>query len=155
MKTVSSTDPNGRAKDMKQFWLYTALRALAFYTVGSFAELFLMIARTGQDKQIVSPIASDLLAKFGILLLASALFGISFFVFRLKGLPSAAKRFFHILIVYLSVLLVVFSLVNGSNLDMQAQVFGYFSVTLIVLAVYGICMLVSFFWRRRKGAAAE
>lgn len=109
-----------------------------------------MIARTGQDKQILSPIAADLLGKFGILLLASALFGFSFFVFRLKGLPSAVKRFLHILIVFAAVLIIVISLVNGSNLDMQSQVFGYFFITLLYLGIYGICMLISFFWRRRK-----
>lgn len=153
MNTASSSGPDLRTQDKKKFWLYSLLRALAFYTAGSFIELFLMIARTGTDKQIISPIASDLLGKFAILLAAAILFGVSFFVFRMKGLPSAAKRFFHILLVFLAVLLVVFSLVNGSNLDMQAQVFGYFSVTLAVLAVYGVCMLVAFFWRRRKTVA--
>ena len=144
------TESNAETDSLRQFWMFSAIRALSFYTVGSFFELILMTVRNGSGLQIVSPIAADLLGKFGILFAASVLFGLSFFVFRLKGLPSAAKRFFHILIVYLSVLLVMISLVNGSSLDMQDRVLGYFAFSVLYLIIYGICMLVRFIVRRKR-----
>ena len=136
--------------DRKRFWTFTAVRALAFYAAGSFLELIILTMRTRRDTPLSSAAAADLLGKFGILAAASLLFGVSFFVFRLKGLPSAAKRLFHIMLVYGYVLLILFSLTNGSNLNMQELVLGYFAFSLLSLLIYGACMLVRFFLRRKR-----
>ncbi len=139
-----------RSPDRGRLWLLTAVRGLAFYAVGSFLELLILTMRTRRDMPISSPAAADLLGKFGILLLASVLFGVSFLIFRAKGLPSAAKRLIHILIIFVSVILILFSLTHGSSLSMQELVLGYFAFSILYLLIYGVCMLARFLIRRKK-----
>ena len=75
---------------------------------------------------------------------------IVFLIFRAKGLPSAAKRLIHILIIFVSVILILFSLTHGSSLSMQELVLGYFAFSILYLLIYGVCMLVRFLIRRKK-----
>lgn len=138
------------AFDKKRFLIVSSLRTFISYCALSFSELLLMTIRTSNETQILSPIAGDLLSKFAILLLSSAIFGFSFIIFHAKALPSAAKRFIHILLNYVPVFLILRSLENDTNLDMQARVFGYFAFTLLYLLIYGLCMLVRFIWRKKK-----
>lgn len=134
----------------RRFLELSLFRTLVCYTLGSLLELALMTVRTSGDTQILVGLAEDLMAKLAILLVSSALFGFSFCVFRVKGLPSAAKRFLHMLILFVPIVLVSQSLVNDANLDMQAYVAYYFFALLAYLAVYGACMLAMFFLRRRS-----
>jgi len=149
MNASSVSEPAER----KRFWLMTAIRSLSFYAAGSFLELLILTMRTRRDTPLSSPAAADLLGKFGILLIAAFLFGVSFFVFRLKGLPPAAKRLFHILIIFASVILILFSLTHGSDLNMQELVLGYFAFSLLYLLIYGVCMLIRFIIRRKQNGA--
>lgn len=134
----------------KRFLEQSLFRSLCCYTVVSLLEVWLMTLRVSADTQVLVGLAEDLLTKLGILLLSSLVFGFSFAVFRPKALPSAAKRFLHILVLFIPVVLVSQSLVVDSDLDMQAYVAYYFFAVLLYLAVYGICMLASSLLRRRK-----
>lgn len=134
----------------KRFLGISLFRALCCYTLGSLLEVWLMTLRVSGETQVLVALAEDLLIKLGILLLSSLLFGFSFIVFRPKALPSAAKRFLHIFVVFIPIVLVSQSLVVDANLDMQAYVAYYFFAFLLYLAVYGVCMLGSSLLRRRK-----
>lgn len=127
----------------RRFLELSLFRALVCYTVGSLLEVSLMTVRVSDETQLLVGMAEDLLSKFGVLLLASLVFGFSFVFFRPKMLPAAAKRFLHILVVFLPIVLVSQSLVIDTDLDMQAYVAYYFVATLLYLAVYGVCMIVA------------
>lgn len=133
----------------KRFAERSVMRSLICYTVGSLLEVALMTIRTSDETQVLVGLADDLLSKLGILLLASFLFGFSFILFRVH-LPSAAKRFLHIVILFVPIILVSQSLVNDANLDTQAYVGYYFFAVLIYLAVYGVCMLISYLIHRNR-----
>ena len=143
---MSKLDPASR----NRFLAVSAFRTLCFYTVGSFFEVFLMTAKVSDGTQVLVPLAEDLLSTFGTLFLASTVFGFSFCVFLPKALPSAAKRFLHILLLFVPVVLVSQSLVVSANLDMQDYVGYYFFATLAYLALYGVCALVAHLLRKRK-----
>ena len=143
---MSKTDPALR----KRFLAVSAFRTLCFYTVGSFFEVLLMRAQVSDGTQVLAPLAEDLLSKFGMLFLASAVFGFSFAVFLPKTLPSAAKRFLHILLLFVPVVLISQSLVVSETLDMQDYVGYYFFATLVYLALYAVCTLVAHLVRKRK-----
>lgn len=134
----------------KRFLAVSAFRTLCFYTVGSFFEVLLMTAKVSDETQVLVPLAEDLLSKLGVLFLASAVFGFSFAVFLPKALPSAAKRFLHILLLFVPVVLVSQSLVVNANLDMQDYVGYYFFATLVYLALYAVCTLAAHLIRKRK-----
>lgn len=138
------------APEKRRFLELSLFRALAFYTVCSLLEVWLMTLRVSDETQLIIGRAEDLLSKFGILLIASLLFGFSFIVFRPKLLPSAAKRFLHIVVLFIPVVLVSQSLVVDTDLDMQAYVAYYFFAALLYLAVYGVCMLISSLIRRKR-----
>lgn len=150
MDSRSSASQPDKALRRKRFLELSLFRALCCYTLGSLLEVWLMTLRISGETQVLVALAEDLLAKFGILLLSSLLFGFSFIVFRPQTLPSAAKRFMHILVVFLPIVLVSQSLVVDADLDMQAYVAYYFFATLLYLAVYGLCMLISSIIRRKK-----
>ena len=132
----------------KPFAKRALLYSLLCYTIGSWMEIALMTVRTSDDTQMVRGLAEDLLWKMSVLLVASFLFGFSFMVFRFKGLPSAAKRFLHMVWAFIPLVMVAQSLVVSNNLDSQAYVGFYFFAFLIFLAIYGICMLVSHFVKK-------
>lgn len=143
MATRAAVNPDApAASQRKRFVELSVLRTLICYTVCSLLEVALMTMRTSDETQVLVGLASDLLSKLLILLLSSFVFGFSFIVFRTKVLPSAAKRFLHILILFVPIVLVSQSLVNDTNLDTQAYVAYYFFAALLYLAVYGISMLV-------------
>ena len=154
MPDITDSRPAASRQDntlrRKRFLELSLIRALCCYTLGSLLEVWLMTLRVSGETQVLVALAEDLLAKLGILLLSSLLFGFSFIVFRPKALPSAAKRFLHILVVFIPIVLVSQSLVVEADLDMQAYVAYYFFACLLYLAVYGVCMLVSSILRRRK-----
>ena len=135
---------------LKQFSKRALLHSLLCYTLCSWFEIALMTVRTSDETQVVQGLAEDLLWKMTILLVASFLFGFSFMVFRFKGLPSAARRFLHMVWAFVPVVMVAQSLVVSNNLDSQAYVGFYFFAVLIFLAVYGLCMLGSYFIKKNK-----
>lgn len=139
-----------KALRRKRFLELSLFRALCCYTLGSLLEVWLMTLRVSGETQVLVALAEDLISKLGILLLSSLLFGFSFLLFQPKALPSAAKRFLHILVVFIPIVLVSQSLVVDADLDMQAYVAYYFFASLLYLAAYGICMLIRFLLRRRK-----
>lgn len=133
------------------FLMQSLFRALSCYTLGSLLEVGLMYARVSKETEARAPLAADFAAKLWILLLASLLFGFLFVIFRAGWLPSPARRLLHIVLGFVPVVMVVQSLVAGNaELDMQSYVFFYFFAVLLYLAVYGICMLVSFVRKRKK-----
>lgn len=134
----------------KRFVELSLFRSLVCYTLCSLLEVWLMTMKVSEEKQFLTPMAKDLILKLFILLFASLLFGFSYIVFRPKALPSAAKRFLHILVVFVPIVLISQSLVVDTDLDMQAYVAFYFFAVLLYLAVYGICMLVSSVIRRKR-----
>lgn len=134
---------------LKQFSRDALLRSLVCYAVCSWLEIALMTVRTSEETQVLVGLADDLLSKMTVLLLASFIFGFSFIVFKAKVLPSAVKRFLHMVITFIPVVMVSQSLVNDTNLDTQAFVAYYFFALLVFLAIYGVCMLVAFFMRRK------
>ena len=136
----------------KRFCLFALMRSLVCYTVCSLAEIGLMTMRTSEETQVLVGLASDLLGKLAILLLASLIFGFSFVFFRLR-MPSAAKRFLHIVTLFVPIVMVSQSLVGDATLDMQAYVAYYFFAVLVYLAIYGISMIVSSAVRKHFGAS--
>lgn len=147
---VNTPAKSGKEPWLKEFCKRALLHSLLCYTICSWFEIALMTLRTSEQTQVVQGLAEDLLWKMTILLVASFLFGFSFMVFRIKGLPSAAKRFFHMVWAFIPVVMVAQSLVVSNNLDSQAYVGFYFFASLIFLAVYGICMLVSHFIKKNS-----
>ena len=147
---VNTPVKGGKEPWFKPFAKRALLHSLLCYTVCSWFEIALMTVRTSDQTQVVQGLAEDLLWKMTILLVASFLFGFSFVVFRIKGLPSAAKRFFHMVLTFIPVVMVAQSLVVSDNLDSQAYVGFYFFASLIFLAFYGICMLVSHFIKKNS-----
>lgn len=143
-----TTAKGGKESWLKPFAKRALMHSLLCYTLCSWFEIALMTVRTSDQTQVVQGLAEDLLWKMTILLAASFLLGYSFIVFRIKGLPSAAKRFFHMVLTFIPVVMVAQSLVVSDNLDSQAYVGFYFFAGLIFLAVYGICMLVSHFIKK-------
>ncbi|MBQ9795227.1 MAG: hypothetical protein IJW34_09835 [Clostridia bacterium] len=148
-----ATRPTADLKPAKKPWLKdfskaATLRSLVCYAICSWLEIALMTVRTSEETQVLVGLADDLLSKMTVLLAASFLFGFSFIVFRWKGVPSAVKRFLHMVVAFLPVVMISQSLVNDTNLDTQAFVAYYFFALLVYLAVYGICMVVSHFLRR-------
>ena len=133
----------------RRFWELSLFRSLVCYTICSLLEVALMTMRVSGETQVLVGLAEDLLSKLGVLLLSSLLFGFSFLLFRPKALPAAAKRFLHIVVVFIPVVLVSQSLVTDADLDMQAYVGYYFFAALLYLVIYGVCMLISAFLRRR------
>ena len=75
-----------------------------------------MTVRTSAETQVLVGLADDLLFKMTVLLAASFLFGFSFIVFRWKGVPSAVKRFLHMVVAFIPVVMISQSLVNDTNL---------------------------------------
>ena len=140
--------PAGKAW-LKQFSREALLRSLICYTLCSWLEIALMTVRTSEETQVLVGLADDLLSKMTVLLLASFVFGFSFIVFYWKGVPSAVKRFLHMVVAFLPVVMISQSLVNDTNLDTQAFVAYYFFAVLVYLAIYGVCMLVAHFLRRK------
>ena len=136
----------------KRFCLFALMRSLVCYTVCSLAEIGLMTMRTSEETQVLVGLASDVLGKLAILLLASWIFGFSFVFFRLR-MPSAAKRFLHIVTLFVPIVMVSQSLVGDATLDMQAYVAYYFFAVLVYLAIYGISMIVSSAVRKHFGAS--
>lgn len=134
---------------LKDFSKAAALRSLICYAVCSWLEIALMTVRTSEETQVLVGLADDLLSKMTVLLAASFLFGFSFIVFRWKGVPSAVKRFLHMVAAFIPVVMVSQSLVNDTNLDTQAFVAYYFFAVLVYLAIYGVSMLVARFIRRK------
>lgn len=137
------------ASQRRRFLELSFFRALICYTIGSLFEVWLMTLRVSDETQLLIGQAEDLLAKLGILMLSSLLFGFSFAVFRPKLLPSAAKRFLHIVILFVPIVLISQSLVVDTDLDMQAYVAYYFFAVLLYLAIYGACMLAASLIRRK------
>lgn len=133
----------------KRFLAISLFRSLVCYTVCSLLEAGLMSWRV-EDGTLFSPLAKDFVLKLVVLLLSCLIFGFSFIVFRPKALPSAAKRFLHILLVFVPVVLVSQSLAVDANLDMQDYVAFYFFASLLYLAIYGVCMLISSIIRRKR-----
>lgn len=133
----------------KRFAELSLMRSLICYTVCSLLEVALMTIRTSDETQVLVGLADDLLSKLGILLLASLVFGFSFIIFR-AHMPSAAKRFLHIVALFVPIVMISQSLVNDANLDTQAYVGYYFFAVLFYLTIYGACMLVSYFVRRGR-----
>ncbi len=146
---MSKADPVSR----NRFVAVSAFRSLCFYTAGSFFEVWLMTLQVSDETQVLVPLAEDLLSKFGMLFLASAVFGFSFGVFLPKALPSAAKRFLHILLLFVPVVLVSQSLVVSANLAMQDYVGYYFFASLAYLILYGVCVLLAHLIRVHRPAA--
>ena len=147
-RPAADQKPVGKAW-LKQFSREALLRSLICYAVCSWLEIALMTVRTSAETQVLVGLADDLLFKMTVLLAASFLFGFSFIVFRWKGVPSAVKRFLHMVVAFIPVVMISQSLVNNTNLDAQAFVAYYFFALLVYLAVYGICMVVSHFLRRK------
>ncbi len=145
---VKAEVKSGKDPWLKAFAKRALFHSLLCYTVCSWLEIALMTVRTSDDTQVVMGLAEDLLGKLTILLAASFLLGFSFIVFRIKGFPSAAKRFAHILLAFVPVVMVAQSLVVSNNLDSQAYVGFYFFSFLIYLLVYGICMLAAHFIKK-------
>lgn len=153
MDSRLSASQQEKALRRKRFIEASLFRALVCYTVGSLLEVGLMSLVVSEGTQVLVPLAKDLASKLGILLLSSLLFGFSFVVFRAKVLPSAAKRFLHILLLFVPIVLVSQSLLGDTNeLHMQEYVSFYFFASLLYLAIYGVCMLIAFIVRRRKAA---
>ena len=150
MDSRPSASPQDKALRRKRFLTLSLFRSLVCYTIFSLLEVGLMAVLVKDETQVLTPLAKDLFSKLGILLLASLLFGFSFIVFCPKALPSAAKRFLHILLTFVPIVLVSQSLAVSADLDMQDYVSFYFFASLLYLAIYGICMLVSSILRRRK-----
>ena len=133
-----------------RFLMQSLFRALTSYTLVSLLEVGILYARVSEKTEASAPLAADFAAKLGILLCASLLFGFSFGIFRMTFLPSPARRFLHIVVGFVPVVMVVQSMVaDGAGLDMQSYVFFYFFAVLVYLAVYGGCMLVTFAWKRK------
>jgi len=126
----------------KRFCALALMRALVCYTICSLAEVWLMTWRTSDETQVLVGLADDLLGKLAILLLASLIFGFSFVFFRLR-IPSAAKRFLHIIVLFVPIVMVTQSLVGDSTLSVQDYVAFYFVAVLAYLAIYGISMIVA------------
>lgn len=150
MESRPSASQQDKTLRRKRFLALSLFRALACYTVCSLLEVGLMAVLVKEETQVLIPLAKDLFSKLGILLFASLLFGFSYIVFRPKALPSAAKRFLHILVLFVPIVLVFQSLAVSADLDMQDYVSFYFFASLLYLAVYGVCMLVSWVIRRKK-----
>lgn len=131
--------------------MQTLVRALCFYTAVSLLEVGILYLRVSGDTEAKAPLAADFAAKLFVLLAASAVFGVSFGIFRFRHLPAPAKRLLHILVCFAPVVMVVQSMVgDGTEPDMQSYVFFYFFAVLVYLAVYGGCMLVRFIIRRKR-----
>ena len=139
----------GKKPWLKEFSKAAALRSLICYAVCSWLEIALMTVRTSEQTQVLVGLADDLLSKMTVLMLASFIFGFSFIVFKAKALPSAVKRFLHMVVCFIPVVLVSQSLVNDTNLDTQAFVAYYFFAALVFMAIYGISMLVARFLRKK------
>lgn len=151
MDSRPSASQQDKALRRKRFLVSSLFRTLICYTVGSLLEVGLMTLVVNGETQVLTPLAKDLLLKLGVLLLSSLLFGFSYIVFRPKMLPSVAKRFLHILLLFIPIVLVSQSLLGDTNdLHMQEYVSFYFFASLLYLAIYGICMLIAFLVRRRK-----
>jgi hypothetical protein len=151
MATKVKESTKGRKEPWLQAFAKRALlHSLLCYAICSWFEIALMTLRTSEQTQVVQALAEDLLWKMTVLPAASFLFGFSFIVFRLKSLPSAAKRFFHMVLTFIPVVMVAQSLVVSNNLDSQAYVGFYFFAFLIFLAVYGICMLIAHFIKKNS-----
>ena len=93
---------------------------------------------------------SLLLRNFAVILAASAVFGVSFMLFEVKWLPSAARRTFHILLLYADLIIAFLLMANVSG-DTSGQVLFVFMATLIFIVLYGVSCIVSSVIRKRRG----
>ncbi len=147
---VSPSSENPKTAWRKPFCIRSLLRSLTCYTAVSLAEVLLMTLRTSDETQVLIGLASDLLSKLAILLLASFLFGFSYVVFHVRAFPNALRRFLHIVLLFIPIVLVSQSLVTDTNLDMQAYVAYYFVALLLYLLVYGASMLIMSVYRKKR-----
>ena len=85
-----------------------------------------------------------------IILAASAVFGASFLTFDVKGLPSAAKRTIHIVLLYAAMLCAFLLMADVSSGEVGSMVLFVFLSTLLYIVVYAVSCLISSLVRRYK-----
>ena len=121
------------------------------FTVSSLVYVAVMSAMLSGADGEPGAVFSLLLRNFAVILAASAVFGVSFMLFEVKWLPSAARRTFHILLLYADLIIAFLLMANVSG-DTSGQVLFVFMATLIFIVLYGVSCIVSSVIRKRRGS---
>ena len=125
-------------------------RACLCFTVSAVlytAVMSLMLADSAGEPAAVFTL---LFQNFMIILAASAVFGASFLIFDVKGLPSAAKRTIHIVLLYAAMLCAFLLMADVSSGEVGSMVLFVFLSTLLYIVVYAVSCLISSLVRRYK-----
>lgn len=111
------------------------------------AVMSLMLADSAGEPAAVFTL---LFQNFLIILAASAVFGASFLIFDAKGLPSAAKRTIHVVLLYATMLGAFLLMADVSAGEVGTKVLFVFLSTLLFIVFYAVGCLLASLVRRYK-----
>lgn len=111
------------------------------------AVMSLMLADSAGEPAAVFTL---LFQNFLIILAASAVFGASFLIFDAKGLPSAAKRTLHVVLLYATMLGAFLLMADVSAGEVGTKVLFVFLSTLLFIVFYAVGCLLASLVRRYK-----
>lgn len=109
-------------------------RAASFFTLSSLVYTLCVALAKGQNQNI-NDVYMLLFKNQVALFVFSVIFGLSFLFFNIKKLPPAAKRFFHIVLLYLAMLGTIFIMADVSGEPRDIILF-IFMATLLFMIIY-------------------
>lgn len=117
-----------------------ANRASWFFTAAALAytlTLAVVMPETNESVDIYGVLFKNIATLFGF----SCVFGASFLLFD-TALPSSAKRFLHVLVLYVATLISVF-IMGKSGSDAREVIIFIFAATLLYTVIYTASVLIS------------
>ncbi|MEG1742834.1 MAG: DUF3021 family protein [Clostridia bacterium] len=129
---------------MKQF-KKIALKTSCFFTIGSLIYILLLTFSVSGTPN-VSDVYSLILKNHLAMLAFSIIFGVSYLIFDIKKMPQAAKRFLHILINYVAMLVTFFVM---AAVDKRSQIIFAFVATFIFIVVYATGEFIASVYRKK------
>ncbi|PKM63091.1 MAG: hypothetical protein CVU97_02055 [Firmicutes bacterium HGW-Firmicutes-21] len=137
-------------KEKVQKYKSCLYKSLLLYTVLSYGYLAAVASSSADNTSTaISVFARELLSNNAVLLLFSLVFGFSFLIFTIKGMPNAAKWTIHIVLLYASMLLAFLSMARVGA-DPRSKVLFIFISTLIFAVLYSISALIVHLYKRKR-----
>lgn len=135
----------------KQKLLVCCLRSLGAFAVLSVAFLCFVALGIKNSSNDIAAFAARLVVSDAAIFGFSAVYGFSFLITEAKKIPSAAKRFLHVMVNYIACVLCFAALfANVKDADVGGWTVFVFFVSFVYFVIYGIATLVTFLVRRAK-----
>ena len=134
----------------KLLLLKCSLRTLGCYACVSFAFAAFIALGIRNGNTGIGDFAKRVLVSDLAIFLASAVYGFSFWIFEAKNMSSTAKRFLHVLVNYIFVMLTAYCLFANVESEPSGWIVFLFFVTMVYFVVYGVAAAVSFLVKRAK-----